>query len=541
MRIAIYVRVSTGRQAEEGVSIDGQIAQITAWAEREGHEVVETYKEMGATGTDDRRPEFRRMMADAISTDHPFSAIVVFALSRFFRDAYELARNEKILKRAKVSLISITQPTGEDEAGQMIRGIVATFDEYQSRENGKNVRRSMTENAQQGYFNGSRPPFGYIAEQTEVKGRNGYKRRLGPCPDEADVVRTIFSLAVVGESGEPHGIKKIATVMNERGQTYRGKRWTRGMVWNIVTSSTYCGDYVYNRTNARSGEDRPESEWVIVKVPAIVTREQFDKAAALRAERAPGGASDYRAPSSPTLLTGLAKCDRCGAGFVLASGKGGNYDYYRCGTRAYKGSGLCDAPNIPREELDATVLQAIAHKVLDLSRIESMLGQLRENIAALHAPDRVREKKIQRDTAIATEQINMWFEQVEAGKLELHETLRTRLAAAQLRIDQMSAELREIGHRRQIPLKKFGETQIKGFADAIKTEILKPGSPYAKSYLRALVSEIRIGPDNGYLEGNHADMAGAVSGWRPDKPELLVPRHVSSWRARQESNLRPSA
>ncbi|MGQ0620358.1 MAG: hypothetical protein ACT4QA_10645 [Panacagrimonas sp.] len=175
--------------------------------------------------------------------------------------------------------------------------------------------------------------------------------------------------------------------------------------------------------------------------------------------------------------------------------------------------------------------------MLDITRIEVMLEQLREKIVALHAPDRAREKKIQRDVALATEQINMWYDQVEAGKLELHNTLQLRLASAQARIDQMNRELHEIGHRRQIPLKKFGENQIKGFADAIKSEILKPGSLYAKSYLLSLVSEIRIGPDGGYLQGNHADIAGAVSGWRSDKPELVVPRHVSSWRARQESNL----
>lgn len=152
MRIALYVRVSTGRQVEEGVSIDGQIAQLTDWATREGHDIREIYTENGASATDDRRAEFQRMVADALSPDHPFDAIAVFSLSRFFRDAYSMADYERKLRRAKVKLISITQLTSEDEAGQLVRSVIATFDEYQSKENGKNVRRSMIENAMQGFF-----------------------------------------------------------------------------------------------------------------------------------------------------------------------------------------------------------------------------------------------------------------------------------------------------------------------------------------------------------------------------------------------------
>ena len=311
------------------------------------------------------------------------------------------------------------------------------------------------------------------------------------------------------------------------------------MVWIILTSTTYYGEHIFNRRDARSGELRDKGEWVITKIPPIVSREDWDKAAALRAERAPGGGTEHRAAASPTLLTGLAKCAHCGAGFVLVSGKGGNYDYYRCATRVYKNSANCDAPNIPREELDSAVLTAVAQNVLQPARIATMLEQLRDQIAKLQAPDREREKLIQRQMALATEQINTWYALVEEGKAEMHESLRERLNAAQRRIDQMTTELLEIGRRRQLPLKKFGAAQVQGFADVLRTEILAPGSKFAKGYLRALVSEIRISAAGATMRGSHADMAGAISGWRPGNPQLAVPRHVSNWRGWQESNPRP--
>lgn len=534
MKIAIYARVSTDRQVEEGVSLDGQIKQITAWSESQKHTIVEKYIEKGASATDDRRPEFQRMIQDAVSMDHPFDAIVVFALSRFFRDAIALGTYERKLVKHKVQLISITQPTSEDEAGQMVRQIISAFDEYSSRENGKNVRRSMVENAKQGYFNGSKAKFGYVPVRTEVKGRSGYKRKLEIEQDEAEIVRLTFRLAIKGTTGEPFGIMKISAFLNTNGYLHRGKEWRRQAVWEILSSSIYYGDCVYNRIDSRSRTLRPESEWVITKVPPIISREEFDLAAALRGERAPGG-TKHQSSGVTTLLTGLAKCSLCGAGFVLVSGKGGQYDYYRCSTRQYKGTNMCEAPNIPREELDRMVLQTVATTVLDPDRVRIMLDEMRNKIAEIQKPERDREKHLQRQNALLTEQINNWYELIESGKVELHKSLHDRLAATQKLIDSQALELSQIAMRRQIPLKKFGEQQIKTFVEAFRTEVFSPNSKFAKSYLKAVVSEIRIKGDKGTIGGRNADMAATISSYRAGAP-LVVPRHLSNWCPEPESN-----
>ena len=201
---------------------------------------------------------------------------------------------------------------------------------------------------------------------------------------------------------------------------------------------------------------------------------------------------------------------------------------------------MCDSPNVPREELEAAVLDVIAGKVLLPERIQGMLEDLRAQVAKLQAPDREREKYIQRQIAQATEQVNMWYELVEAGKLEFHDSLRSRLAATQRRLDEMAVELAEINKRRQLPLKKFGKAHVEGFASAIRTEILTPGSKFAKSYLRAIVSEIRISAGGGTVMGSNAEMTGAISGWRPGTAGVTVPRHLSNWRPQHESNVRPS-
>lgn len=215
--------------------------------------------------------------------------------------------------------------------------------------------------------------------------------------------------------------------------------------------------------------------------------------------------------------------------------EGGRYNYYRCASRLYRGNNTCDAPNIPKEELDAIVLDTVARTVLDPDRIEIMLNEMRNRIAEIQKPDRDKEKTLQRESALLTEQINNWYDMVEANKVELHQTLIDRLTAMQKQVDAKMRELSEIAKRRQIPLRKFGESQIQAFSEAVRSEILSKDSKFARSYLKAVVSEIRISGTTGTIKGNNADMAAAISSYRARAP-LVVPRYVSNWCRLSDSN-----
>src|SRR3546814_7301080 len=97
------------------------------------------------------------------------------------------------------------------------------FDEYQSQENGKHVKRSMAANARDGFWNGARPPLGYQTIIFERR-RDKDKKKLAIDDSEAPLVRKIFDLYLSGD-GEagPMGVKKIASWLNGRGYSYRGK------------------------------------------------------------------------------------------------------------------------------------------------------------------------------------------------------------------------------------------------------------------------------------------------------------------------------
>ena len=74
---AAHLRVSTARQAEHDVSSPGQKRQGEACCESRGLQLVETFIEPGASSTNDRRPEFQRMIEAGTSKPASFDVVAV--------------------------------------------------------------------------------------------------------------------------------------------------------------------------------------------------------------------------------------------------------------------------------------------------------------------------------------------------------------------------------------------------------------------------------------------------------------------------------
>jgi site-specific DNA recombinase len=158
LRAALYLRVSTGRQAEADLSIPDQRRQALAFCAARGWDVAIEFVEPGASGMDERRPELQRLLDMALAETPPFNVVVVHSFSRFARDHFALEFQVRRLKKNGVRLVSITQDLGDDPMGAMVRQVFALFDEYQSKENAKHTLRAMQENARQGFWNGSKAP-----------------------------------------------------------------------------------------------------------------------------------------------------------------------------------------------------------------------------------------------------------------------------------------------------------------------------------------------------------------------------------------------
>ncbi len=322
VRAALYLRVSTGRQADNDLSIPDQRRQAKAYCASRGWEIAADYVEPGASATDDRRPEFQRMIDAATTKPAAFDVIVVHSFSRFFRDQFQLEFYVRRLAKAGVRLVSITQELGDDPMSNMIRQIMALFDEYQSKENAKHTLRAMKENARQGFWNGALPPIGYrIVEAAEQRGHRT-KKSLEIDPIQAETVRSIFRFASEGNgSSGPMGVKSIAKHLNEaRIRTRDGGRWGVDAVHKVLTRTTYIGRHRFNTKYWKTRERKPEAEVVEMIVPPIIDVAEFEAVQTLLKARSPAMTAP-RVVSGPTLLTGICFCAACGGAMTLRTGK----------------------------------------------------------------------------------------------------------------------------------------------------------------------------------------------------------------------------
>ncbi len=346
LRAALYLRVSTARQAEHDVSIPDQRKQGEAYCQQRGYELVETYVEPGASATNDRRPEFQKMIEAGTAKPPSFDVIVVHSFSRFFRDHFEMEFYIRKLAKNGVKLVSITQEIGDDPMHVMMRQMMALFDEYQSKEIAKHVLRSLKENARQGFWNGSLPPIGYRVVDAEQRGAK-IKKKLEIDPLHADTVRLIYKLFLSGDGRTgPLGVKKIVSYLNDRKLFTRdGGRWGVAQIHRILTRTTYIGRHEFNR-RGKSKALKPQSEIVTVEVPAIMDAATFEAVAARLKARNPK-VTPARVSSGPTLLTGICFCAECCGPMTLRTGKSNRYKYYTCCTKARQSATSCKGRSIP--------------------------------------------------------------------------------------------------------------------------------------------------------------------------------------------------
>jgi len=270
---ALYLRVSTGRQADNDLSIPDQRRQLSAYSEAKTWPVAEEFVEPGNTATDDRRPAFQKMIDAAMTKPAPFQVILVHSFSRFFRDQFQFEFYARQLAKNGVRIISITQEVGDDPMGLMARQMMNLFDEYQSKENAKHTLRAMKENARQGFWNGALPPIGYRVIDAEQRGLKT-KRKLEIDPVGAQTVRLMYRLALHGvDDSGPMGVKAIAAYLNDQGiGTRGGGRWGNGSVHYVLTQTTYIGEHRFNRRHYASQEPKNQEEQVIMPVPALIDR-----------------------------------------------------------------------------------------------------------------------------------------------------------------------------------------------------------------------------------------------------------------------------
>jgi len=505
-QVILYLRVSTSRQAEKDLSIPDQRRQLTEFCEHRGWTIIAEYVEPGASATDDKRPEFLRMIDGVASGLLIADTVLVHSFSRFFRDAYKFEFYRRLLAKHSVEVVSITQELSDDPMGEMLRQIVNLFDEYQSKENAKHVLRAMKENARQGFWNGSKPPYGYRTIAVGVRA-DAVKKRLEIEPSEAKIVEEIFALCLQG-----NGIRSIADTLNSRGFRHRnGRRFNSSLVHQILTRSTYRGIHHFNKKSAKTKTKKESSEWVSLEVPTIIAPDTFDRVQALLNARRPTN-TPPRIVNGPTLLTGLAKCGTCGGGMTLRTGKGGRYRYYTCNARATEGKGSCTGRNIPMDRLDNLVLTELQEQIFKRDRIEKMLNELLKRTGTKIDDLRRKEAELRKELRTIEEKIGRLYDALSEGVVTNSDGFKRTLGALEQQREELLRQVGTIGRQKDIPRGLLTPRNIDRFAQAARERLADGNPEFRKRYVRMFVDRIEVADEEIRIYGPKIALAQAISG-----------------------------
>jgi site-specific DNA recombinase len=523
LRAALYMRVSTGRQAEHDLSIPDQRSQLKSWCHGNGHHVVAEYVEAGASAGDDRRPSFQQMIERACDGEHAFDLIVVHSYSRFFREAFEQEFYLRKLAKHDVRVVSMTQPVGDETepVHAMMRKVIALFDEYQSKENAKHVIRSMKENARQGFWNGATPPLGYRLIEAEKRGAK-IKKKLAVDLVEAETVRLIFKLYLLGDGSlGALGVKEIVKWLNGRGyRTRRGNGFGVGQVHKLLTNTIYIGRWKFNQASSKTRKRKADNEIVEIPVPTIIEPDTFEQVQRQLQARSPKRQAP-RVTTGPILLTGLAVCATCRGGMTLRTGtsKGGRvYRYYTCSNCATKGKTVCKGRSIAMQKLDTLVTEHLLERLFKPERIAAILASLSSRRAVQAAALNARITALQREMTDAEDKLKRLYRLVEDGLTDVDEVLKDRLNTLKADRDRAKAALERAKEHSasQIQIdpgliERFGRTMRESFSTG--------SVPFRKAYLRSLIDVIEIDDHQVRIKGSKELLEKTV----------LASQHGQSW------------
>ena len=367
----IYARYSSDSQREE--SIEGQIRECKAFAEKNGITVLTSYIDRAYSAKTDNRPEFQRMMKD--SAKRLFDVVIVWKLDRFSRNRYDSAHNKAILRRNGVKVVSATEPISDDSTGILLESLLEGYAEFYSAELAEKVRRGMTENALKCKYNGGGLPIGYVIDEEQHY--------------QIDPLTAPFVLEAFKRYADGGTIIELVRWFNANGvQSYRKKPVRVDVIQRTLKNRAYLGEYNH------SGHVVPGG------IPAIVPEDLFGRVQErlVKNKKAPArhkAEDDY-------LLTTKLFCGPCGAYMVGESGTSRTkevHHYYKCVT--VKKRKNCKKKTVRKTWIEDIAIQQALRILMDdglLERIADMVLELqaRENTLLPH----LRKQLIETETSI---------------------------------------------------------------------------------------------------------------------------------------------
>ncbi|WP_251131988.1 MULTISPECIES: recombinase family protein [unclassified Exiguobacterium] len=495
-RAAIYARVSTVEQADEGYSIDAQLKILRNICDEKGFELVEEFVDRGISGKDIvNRPGLQAML-QAVE-ERRLDIVLVWKMNRLSRKITDMLNIVDSLKLYNVEFYSHTDNIDTNTPqGSFQFHIMAAVSEFERKNIAENVKMGMIERAQSGRWNG-----GVVYGYDIIKVRDTMRKRgdtlLEINPAEAEVVRKIFNLYNQGD-----GYKTIANRLNHEGHKTKHKReHSINGVKTILMNPLYAGYIRYNVRQEWSTKRRKNinPDPVLVKGihDPIIDERTWKRTQELLKGRS---RTPNRVHSGSYLLTGIMKCPQCGAGMVLSrttnkrkNGEKRVLEYYACGQWKNKGSSVCSSNGVRVDKANPYVINRIRELLNDRSLLKGLIEAVNKNAKQEIQPLQKRHAHLVRRLESVERKREKTFSLYEDGMIKKIE-VQKRLEASDVDIESLKNELFQI--ERQLR----DQSRLKVDADVVENVLNNFMELYDKALtveqqkrlVRILVEEITI-------------------------------------------------
>ncbi len=382
MNAVIYARYSSDKQTEQ--SIEGQLRDCLAYAERHNLKVVGEYIDRAQSGTTAKREQFQKMISDSKSKQ--FCVVLVYKFDRFARNMYDSAVYEHKLEQNGVRVISVTEQVGEGNEALIVKAVLRAMAELYSKQLGENVRRGMRESALKANSTGGTLPLGYKVEN----------KKLVADSKTAGYVRFIFEQYAAGAQK-----RQIIRDLTAKGyKRPNGNPITIQNLTYILSNIKYTGTFKYNDTIIENG------------CPALVSKELF-QACQERSQREARFYGRKAHEKADFLLVGKLFCGLCGkpmSGCTGTSRNGEKHHYYACYTHKNRSRFNVDCKKQAERKgfIEWYVVQQTVQYVLEPNRKKYIAERMVSEYKKLFDNSKIREmefsiKSIEKEMANAVE------------------------------------------------------------------------------------------------------------------------------------------
>lgn len=298
-KVALYIRVSTDKQAKEGDSLEAQEQALNDYAKEHNYIIVDTYVDGGESGQKIKRTNLQRLLKDV--ENNKIDLVIMTKLDRWFRNVADFYKVIEVLKRNKVDWKTIWEDYDTTTAsGEFWLNMSLALGQMEAKRTGERISDIFEHK------------FKYQKTVCSGKKKYGYnisiEKKYIINEEEAQNIRDLYNHFINTEN-------LLETVKwfkaNKKDVSYAS-------IKNYLKDISYTGKYLRKKTG----------ELIDDFIPQIIDKKTFDKVQIIFNRNLKNYKFNGKYKNE-YIFAGLLKCSHCGSRLSGSSNNSRN-KYYRC-------------------------------------------------------------------------------------------------------------------------------------------------------------------------------------------------------------------